>query len=62
MAGPLETKEQICDYMKCSWERIEMLMAKYGFPVRKIGGIWTSHTISIDEWQQKVVIQNIDEK
>lgn len=55
MSKSLDTKAQICSYMQCGWERIEMLINKYKFPARKLGGLWVSDTDAIEEWRKKVV-------
>lgn len=55
MSKALDTKEEIADYARYSWEKIERLIEKYNFPARKVLGEWKSHTDLIDEWNRKVV-------
>ncbi|MDY6969977.1 MAG: hypothetical protein SVR08_15160 [Spirochaetota bacterium] len=54
----LETKNEICTYMRCDWRRIEMLIKHFNFPAKKIGGQWVSDKELIDEWRRKILSQD----
>ena len=58
MGKPLDTKQEIADYARYSWHKIEKLIENHGFPAKKVLGEWKSHTDAIDEWNRNI-IQNL---
>jgi len=58
MGKSLDTKAEICGYVRWGWKKIERFINKYNFPAKKIGGQWMSHTDLIDEWKKNFIKKN----
>jgi hypothetical protein len=48
-------KDEICDYVRRGWAKIEIWIKKKRFPAKKIDGVWQSDTVLIDEWFRRVI-------
>lgn len=47
---PLNGMDQIAKYTNRGESTILKWVSGEGFPARKVGGVWISHTIEIDRW------------
>ncbi len=47
--------KSICQYMNRSESSVLVLIRDYGFPARKIGGIWESDTELADAWRREQI-------
>ena len=54
MAG-LSGLKEIAAHMRKSETTVLKLHREYALPMRKVGGVWESHTESIDRWVRSLV-------
>jgi hypothetical protein len=47
----LSGMKAICDYVHRSEPTVLSMVRSYGFPAKKVGGIWESSRSLIDEWK-----------